>query len=86
MGLIFEDFVHFLKKQSNFGQSILGIWLEMFKGTQKNHSSTSVETLLCSYSKKCVKINILNVLSNKSITTWISEIPVQLLGSLECYL
>ena len=33
--------------------------------------------LLWSYSEKCVKINIFHVLSHKSITTWVSEIPVQ---------
>ena len=36
MDLIFEDFVYFLKKQSNFGQSIQWIWLEMFPDTQKS--------------------------------------------------
>ena len=35
MGLIFEDRA-FLKKLSNFGQSILWIWSEMFQGTQKS--------------------------------------------------
>ena len=33
--------------------------------------------LLWSYSEKCVKINIFHVLRHKSITTWVSEIPVQ---------
>ena len=28
--------VHFLKKLSNFGQSIIWIWSEMFKRTQKS--------------------------------------------------
>ena len=50
----------------------------------KNYSFTSVEAIV--YSKKCAKINILHVLNHKSITTWVSEIPVQLLGSMECYL
>ena len=36
MDLIFEDFVYFLKKQSNFGQSIQWIWLEMFPDTQNS--------------------------------------------------
>ena len=38
LGLIFEDFVHFL---SNFGQSILWIWLEIFQGTQKSQFNFS---------------------------------------------
>ena len=42
--------------------------------------------LLWSYSEKCAKINIFHVLSHKSITTWVNETPVQLLGSLKCYL
>ena len=33
--------------------------------------------LLWSYSEKCAKINIFHVLSHKSITTWVSETPVQ---------
>ena len=49
----------------------------------KNHSLTSV---FWSYSEKCAKINMFHVLSHKSITTWVSEIPVQLLGCLESYL
>ena len=36
LDLIFEDFVYFLKKYSNFGQSILWIWSEMFQGTQNS--------------------------------------------------
>ena len=31
LGLIFEDFVHFLETKSNFGQSILWICPEMFQ-------------------------------------------------------
>ena len=42
--LIFEDFVHFIKKESNFGQSIQWILLEMFFGTQKSQFF-SVETM-----------------------------------------
>ena len=33
--------------------------------------------LLWSYSQKCAKINIFHVLNHKSITTWVSEIPMQ---------
>ena len=33
--------------------------------------------LLWSYSEKCAKINIFHALSHKSITTWVSETPVQ---------
>ena len=33
--------------------------------------------LLWSYSEKCAKIHIFHVLSHKSITTWVSEIPMQ---------
>ena len=33
--------------------------------------------LLWSYSEKCAKFNIFHVLSHKSITTWVSETPVQ---------
>ena len=43
----------------------------------QNHSSTSVETIVLKLQWKCVKINIFYVLSHKSITTWISEFPVQ---------
>ena len=83
--LIFEDFVYFLRKWSNFGGSIQWIRLELFQGPQ-NYSFISVETMVWSYCKQCVKINIFHVLIHKSITTWVSEIPVQQLGSLECYL
>ena len=33
--------------------------------------------LLWSYSQICAKINIFHVLNHKSITTWVSEIPMQ---------
>ena len=42
----------------------------------KNYSFQK-RPLLWSYSEKCAKINIFHVLSHKSITTWVSEIPVQ---------
>ena len=58
----------------------------MFQGTQKSQFYFQQMPLSWSYSEKCAKINILHVLNQKSITTWVSEIPVQLLGSLECYL
>ena len=77
LGLIFEDFVHFLENWSNFGHSILLIWSEMFQGTSKITVLLQATPLLWSYSEKCAKINIFHVLNHKSITTWISEIPVQ---------
>ena len=53
----------------------------------KNHSFTSVEAIVFKVTVKNMRKSIfLNVLNHKSITTWVSEIPVQLLGSLECYL
>ena len=36
--------------------------------------------------RKYAKINIFHILNHKSIINWVSEIPVQWLGSLECYL
>ena len=33
--------------------------------------------LLWNYNEKCAKINTFHVLNHKSITTWVSEIPVQ---------
>ena len=68
VGLIFENFVHFLKKKkkkkkkkSNFRQSISWIWSEMFQGTKKSQ--------FYYYYEKCAKINIFHVLSHKSINT-----------------
>ena len=43
----------------------------------ENYSFTSLETIVVKLSEKCAKINIFHVLSHKSITTWVSEIPVQ---------
>ena len=65
----------FSKKWSNFGQSILWIWSEMFQGTQKSQFYFSRDHCCEVTVKKCAKINIFHVLSHKSITTWVSEIP-----------
>ena len=53
MGFIFEDFVHFLTKLSNFGQSILWIWSEMFKETQKSQ--------FCFSRDHCCEVTVKNV-------------------------
>ena len=43
----------------------------------KNHSFTSVETIVAKLELKICKISVFHVLNHKSITTWVSEIPVQ---------
>ena len=53
--------------KKNFGQSILRIWSKMFQGSWKSQF----------YSNKMCGMNIFHVLSYKTITTWVSEIPVQ---------
>ena len=76
-----------------FSQKIKQLWtkkpMDLVTNVPRNSKITVLlqqRQLLWSYSEKCTKINILHVLNHKSITTWVSEIPVQLLGSLECYL
>ena len=76
-----------------FSQKIKQLWtkkpMDLVRNVPRNSKITVLRQwrqLLWSYSEKCAKINILHVLNHKSITTWVSEIPVQLLGSLECYL
>ena len=76
-----------------FSQNIKQLWtknlMDLVRNVPRNSKITVLlqqVSLLWSYSEKCAKINILHVLNHKSITTWVSEIPVQLLGSLECYL
>ena len=53
------------------------IWSEMFKGTQKSQFSFSRDHC-CEFTVKDVRKSIFFcVLSHKSITTWVSEIPVK---------
>ena len=54
LGLIFEDFVHFLKKLSIIGQSILWIWLESSKEL-KNHGFPSVKIIVLKLHQKMCK-------------------------------
>ena len=58
-----------------FGQQILSIWSDMFQGTPNSQFYFSKYNYCDVTVKKCAKVNIFNVLSHKSITTF-SEIPV----------
>ena len=67
-----------------FSQNIKQLWTKYLVDLNRNVPRNSKITvllqlrpLLWSYSEKCAKINIFHVLSHKSITTWVSEIPVQ---------
>ena len=75
--LIFENFAHFLKK-------INQLWtkypLDLVRNVPRNSKLLfyfSLETIVVKLGKICAKINIFHVLSHKSITTWVNEIPVQ---------
>ena len=49
--------------------------LEMFQGTQKSQFYYNRDHG-CEVTANNVKINIFQVLIHKSVTTWVSEIPV----------
>ena len=54
--------------------------MDLVRNVPRNSKNTvllQLRPLLWSYSAKCELINILYVLSHKSITTWVSEILVQ---------
>ena len=54
--------------------------MDLVRNVSRNSKITILlqcRPLLWSYSEKCAKINIFHVLSHKSITTWVSETPVQ---------
>ena len=54
--------------------------MDLVRNVPRNSKITvllQLRQLLWSYSEKCAKINIFHVLSHKSITTWVSEFPVQ---------
>ena len=54
--------------------------MDLVRNVPRNSKNTvliQLRPLLWSYSAKCELINILYVLNHKSITTWVSEIPVQ---------
>ena len=67
-----------------FSQKIKQLWtkypMDLVRNVPRNSKITVLlqqRPLLWSYSEKCAKINIFHVLNHKSITTWVSEIPVQ---------
>ena len=67
-----------------FSQKIKQLWtkypMDLVRNVPRNSKITILlqcRPLLWSYSEKCAKINIFHVLSHKSITTWVSETPVQ---------
>ena len=67
-----------------FSQKIKQLWtkypMDLVRNVPRNSKITVLlqqRPLLWSYSEKCAKINIFHVLRHKSITTWVSEIPVQ---------
>ena len=67
-----------------FSQKIKQLWtkhlMDLVRHVPRNSKITVLlqqRPLLWSYCEKCAKINILHVLTHKSITTWVNEIPVQ---------
>ena len=67
-----------------FSWKIKQLWtkyrMDLVRNVRRNSKITGLlqyRPLLWSYSKKCAKINIFHVLNHKSITTWVSENPVQ---------
>ena len=74
----------YFRKVYAFSQKIKQLWtkypMDLVRNVPRNSKITVLlqqRPLLWSYSEKCAKINIFHVLSHKSITTWVSEFPVQ---------